>query len=67
MILRQVWPVVLLPLTVAYVNWVVVPLEQRKLEEVFGDVWGRAARPAGARRPPGTEWQRADEMGEVPG
>jgi protein-S-isoprenylcysteine O-methyltransferase Ste14 len=41
MILRQVWPVVLLPLTVAYVNWVVIPLEQRKLEEVFGDEYAR--------------------------
>ena len=37
LILRQVWPVALLPLTVAYVNWVVIPLEQRKLEEVFGE------------------------------
>ncbi|WP_328523789.1 HypC/HybG/HupF family hydrogenase formation chaperone [Kribbella sp. NBC_00359] len=37
------------------------------LEEEFGDQWGLAARQAGERRPPGTEWQRADELGEVPG
>ena len=35
-ILQQVWPVILLPLTVAYVNWVVIPLEESKLREVFG-------------------------------
>jgi protein-S-isoprenylcysteine O-methyltransferase Ste14 len=35
-ILRQLWPVFLLPATLAYVNWVVIPLEQRKLTEVFG-------------------------------
>lgn len=29
-ILQQVWPVVLLPLTVAYVNWVVIPVEEGK-------------------------------------
>jgi protein-S-isoprenylcysteine O-methyltransferase Ste14 len=36
-ILRQVWPVFLLPLTVAYVNWVVIPVEEGKLKEVFGE------------------------------
>jgi protein-S-isoprenylcysteine O-methyltransferase Ste14 len=36
-VLRQVWPVLLLPLTVAYVNWVVIPVEEAKLKEVFGD------------------------------
>jgi len=36
LILRQVWPLVLLPLTLAYVNWVVIPLEQLKLSETFG-------------------------------
>lgn len=41
MILRQVWPVVVLPLTVAYANWVVIPLEQRKLEEAFGEEYTR--------------------------
>jgi protein-S-isoprenylcysteine O-methyltransferase Ste14 len=36
-ILRQVWPVILLPLVVAYVNWVVIPVEEGKLNEVFGE------------------------------
>src|SRR5262245_9048351 len=40
-ILRQVWPVVLLPLLVAYVNWVVVPLEESRLFEVFGTQYER--------------------------
>src|SRR5215475_8945137 len=35
-LLRQIWPIVLLPLTIAYVNWVVIPVEEAKLEEVFG-------------------------------
>jgi protein-S-isoprenylcysteine O-methyltransferase Ste14 len=43
-ILRQVWPVILLPLVVAYVNWVVIPLEQRKLTEVFGEDYARYRR-----------------------
>lgn len=34
---RQLWPAFLLPATFAYVNWVVIPLEQRKLTEVFGE------------------------------
>ena len=37
LILRQIWPLLLLPLVVAYVNWVVIPVEERKLTEVFGD------------------------------
>lgn len=36
-ILRQAWPVFLLPLTVAYVNWIVIPVEEGKLKEVFGE------------------------------
>jgi protein-S-isoprenylcysteine O-methyltransferase Ste14 len=36
-ILRQVWPVFLLPITVAYINWVVIPVEEGKLKEVFGE------------------------------
>jgi protein-S-isoprenylcysteine O-methyltransferase Ste14 len=35
-ILRQGWPLVFLPLTIAYVNRMVIPLEERKLREVFG-------------------------------
>jgi protein-S-isoprenylcysteine O-methyltransferase Ste14 len=33
--LRQVWPVLLLPLTVAYLNWIVIPVEEARLQEVF--------------------------------
>jgi protein-S-isoprenylcysteine O-methyltransferase Ste14 len=35
--LKQVWPVMLLPLVMAYVNWIVIPVEEAKLTEVFGD------------------------------
>ena len=35
-LLRQAWPLALLPLVVAYVNWVVIPVEEAKLTEVFG-------------------------------
>jgi protein-S-isoprenylcysteine O-methyltransferase Ste14 len=38
-ILRQIWPMLLLPLTVAYLNWVVIPVEERKLTEVFGEAY----------------------------
>jgi protein-S-isoprenylcysteine O-methyltransferase Ste14 len=34
-LLKQIWPVVLLPLTVTYLNWIVIPVEEAKLEEVF--------------------------------
>lgn len=34
-LLRHVWPAALLPLVLAYVNWVVIPVEQAKLTEVF--------------------------------
>jgi protein-S-isoprenylcysteine O-methyltransferase Ste14 len=40
-ILRQVWPVFLLPLTTAYVNWVVIRVEEGKLRDVFGEVYER--------------------------
>jgi protein-S-isoprenylcysteine O-methyltransferase Ste14 len=36
-ILRHVWPVLILPLTVAYINWVVIPVEEAKLKEAFGE------------------------------
>ena len=35
-LLRQVWPAALLPLVLAYVNWVVIRIEQARLTEVFG-------------------------------
>jgi protein-S-isoprenylcysteine O-methyltransferase Ste14 len=36
-LMKQIWPVVLLPLVVAYLNWTVIPLEESKLEEVFSE------------------------------
>jgi protein-S-isoprenylcysteine O-methyltransferase Ste14 len=33
--LRQVWPVLLLPLVLMYLNWTVIPLEESRLQEVF--------------------------------
>jgi len=35
-ILRQEWPLAFLPFVVAYVNWIVIPVEEEKLNEVFG-------------------------------
>jgi len=35
-ILRQLWPALLLPLVFAYLNWIVIPVEEEKLREVFG-------------------------------
>ena len=40
-LLRQIWPVILLPLTLAYVNWIVIPLEESKLREVFSEEYDR--------------------------
>lgn len=37
MILRQIWPVIVLPLVFAYVSWIVIPLEESKLREAFGE------------------------------
>jgi len=34
-ILRQLWPVLLLPLIFAYLNWVVIPVEEERLHQVF--------------------------------
>lgn len=36
-ILKQAWPLVVLPFTLAYVHFIVVPLEEQRLEEVFSD------------------------------
>ena len=35
-ILRQLWPALLLPLVLAYLNRIVIPVEEEKLSEVFG-------------------------------
>jgi len=34
-LLKQIWPVVVLPFMIAYLNWTVIPLEEARLEEVF--------------------------------
>jgi protein-S-isoprenylcysteine O-methyltransferase Ste14 len=34
-LMKQIWPVVLLPFMVAYLNWTVIRLEESKLEEAF--------------------------------
>jgi protein-S-isoprenylcysteine O-methyltransferase Ste14 len=35
----DVWPAVLLPLLMAYVNFVVIPVEEMNLLDVFGDAY----------------------------
>ncbi len=36
-LLRQVWPPAVLPLVLAYLQWMVIPLEEAKLRETFGE------------------------------
>jgi len=38
-LLKQIWPVLLLPLTLAYLNWIVIPVEEARLKEVFQDIY----------------------------
>lgn len=40
-VLQQVWPVILLPLIVAYLNWVVIPVEEARLRDAFGAAYDR--------------------------
>jgi len=40
-LLRHVWPIVLLPVILAYLNWTVIPVEEGKLHEVFGATYDR--------------------------
>lgn len=40
LLLRQIWPAALLPIVLGYVNWVVIPVEQAKLTEVFAAEYG---------------------------
>jgi protein-S-isoprenylcysteine O-methyltransferase Ste14 len=40
-LLRQLWPVCLLPLIAAYLNWIVIPVEESKLKEVFAEEYER--------------------------
>jgi len=37
LIQRHVWPLLLLPVVIAFVNWVVIPVEERNLTHAFGD------------------------------
>jgi protein-S-isoprenylcysteine O-methyltransferase Ste14 len=39
--LKQMWPVILLPLIVAYLNWIVIPVEEARLGEAFGEEYER--------------------------
>ena len=36
-ILIQAWPIACLPVTIAYLNWIVIPVEEAKLIGVFGE------------------------------
>ena len=36
-LLRQMWPLAVLPLVLAYLQWMVIPLEEAKLRETFGE------------------------------
>jgi protein-S-isoprenylcysteine O-methyltransferase Ste14 len=38
-ILAQMWPLALLPLVLAYLNWTVIPVEESRLRETFGAVY----------------------------
>lgn len=35
----EIWPVIVLPLLFAYVNFVVIPVEERHLHETFGEAY----------------------------
>ncbi len=39
--LAQIWPLVVLPFTLVYINWIVIPLEETKLKEVFAEKYER--------------------------
>ena len=39
--LRQVWPILLLVPVLAYVNWIVIPVEEARLREAFGAAYER--------------------------
>jgi protein-S-isoprenylcysteine O-methyltransferase Ste14 len=35
--MKQLWPVLVLPLMIAYLNWTVIPVEEARLKEIFHD------------------------------
>lgn len=40
-LLKQIWPVLVLPLTLGYLNWIVIPVEEARLKDVFQDEYQR--------------------------
>jgi protein-S-isoprenylcysteine O-methyltransferase Ste14 len=38
-LLRQLGPVILLPATIAYIHWIVIPVEEARLREVFQEAY----------------------------
>lgn len=36
-LLKQIWPALLLPFVLAYLNWTVIPVEEARLQEAFHD------------------------------
>lgn len=38
-ILLQIWPLILLPLTIIYINRIVIPIEELRLKEAFGKIY----------------------------
>ena len=40
-LLKQIWPVALLPLTIAYLSWTVIPVEEARLTAVFAEEYHR--------------------------
>ena len=40
-LLKQIWPVLLLPLTLGYLHWVVIPVEEARLKDAFQDKYER--------------------------
>lgn len=37
----EIWPLIVLPVLFAYVNFVVIPVEERRLHDVFGDAYAQ--------------------------
>ena len=35
----EIWPVIVLPVILAYLNFIVIPVEERHLEDAFGDAY----------------------------
>jgi protein-S-isoprenylcysteine O-methyltransferase Ste14 len=40
-ILGQVWPLLLLLLTLIYINWTLIPFEEGRLQQTFGDAYAQ--------------------------